>query len=470
MDETRVLVLNLDTEEGLGTTLREILERNGRIAVHHQMVEPGDWKPDYSALVECYDPAIVFLILSQALVEHSARLVQPFRKSTDQPLIVVASRSEPDQIFEMLKQGASDFITPPLTRESILPRLWRLLHGLEGKSAPGVARHAESLRKLVGQSKAFVDQLNRIPLVARCDATVLISGETGTGKELFARAIHELSPRSKGPFVAVNCGAIPMELAEGELFGHERGAFTGAHAQRKGLVEEANRGTLFLDEIDSLPLLAQVKLLRFLQEKEYRPLGSPNTRTADVRVITATNIDVENAVRSGRLRHDLYYRLNILPIVLPPLRERRDDILLLAGHFLTRYSMQFEKAVCGFTPEAREALILYPWPGNVRELEHAVARAVAMSESGSVSAAALQLAGADGEGIQSFQAAKAKVVSRFERAYLEGLLLACHGNISRAAQAANKNRRSFWELLRKHRIDAGRFRETIKPALMERAG
>jgi len=246
---------------------------------------------------------------------------------------------------------------------------------------------------------------------------------------------------------------------ENELFGHERGAYTGANISRAGLIQEANGGTLFLDEIDALPLLAQVKLLRFLQEKEYRALGSAKTVRADVRVITATNLNIEEAVKSGKLRQDLYYRLNIIALTLPPLRERPDDIPVLANHFLGKYAVQAGKVLSGFSPGALHKLSSHAWPGNVRELEHLVERAAVLCNGNRIEVSDLSLPGESGGNTPpSFQQAKAKVVTQFERTYLQGLLLAYAGNITRAAQVAQKDRRAFFELLRKHGIDARSFR------------
>jgi DNA-binding NtrC family response regulator len=255
--------------------------------------------------------------------------------------------------------------------------------------------------------------------------------------------------------VPVNCGAIPTELVENELFGHERGAFTDASTSQCGLIHEAEGGTLFLDEVDSLPALAQVKLLRFLQEKEYRRLGSTKTYQADVRVIAATNSDLVEAVRTGKLRRDLYYRLNILLLTLPPLRERREDIPLLARHFLTKYAAEFKKQVMNFSADAVPALVCYDWPGNVRELEHVVERAVALSEQAIIERTDIVLPH-DGTPAprDSFQEAKAKVIAQFERTYIADLLLAHQGNITRAARAAKKNRRAFWQLMHKYGIDS----------------
>ena len=316
------------------------------------------------------------------------------------------------------------------------------------------------LRQLVGRSPAFRAALANIPIVARTDANVLISGESGTGKEICARAVHYLSPRASKPFVPVNCGAIPTDLVENELFGHIRGAFTGAFTTQQGLIHEAEGGTLFLDEIDTLPPLAQVKLLRFLQEHQYRLLGSTKTLQADVRVIAASNADLEEAVQSGKLRRDLYYRLNTVPITLPPLRERPEDIPLLARHFLAKYAAEFNKPAEDFSAEALHALVLYEWPGNVRELEHVVERVVVLAEHALICAADLHIPRlSTAAGPDSFQEAKAKVVARFERAYIHSLLVAHRGNITKAAQAARKNRRAFWQLMTKHGIAADGFKD-----------
>lgn len=321
-------------------------------------------------------------------------------------------------------------------------------------------REEDTLRRIIGKNPTFLAETRKIPLLARCDVSVLICGETGTGKEVVARAIHYLSPRAKNSFLPVNCGAIPPDLMENELFGHERGAFTGATYASTGLVKEADGGTLFLDEIDSMPPFAQVKLLRFLQEKEFRRLGSTRVRHSDVRVIAATNANVEEAMQTGNLRADLYYRLNVVPIKLPPLRERREDIPLLAHHFLHRFARELGRPARKFSPQAMEALLHHDWPGNVRELEHAVQRAVVLAEHQSLlrNTAALLPEAHEESKPRCFKEAKAQVISRFERGYLEEALTAHNGNISHAARAAQKNRRAFWELIRKHRIDVERFK------------
>ena len=334
-------------------------------------------------------------------------------------------------------------------------------HPAEEEALPQPSEEKSGLPQLLGESPAFLAEIRKIPLLAQCDVNVLISGETGTGKELCARAIHYLSPRASRPFIAVNCRAIPVELVENELFGHERGAFTDASTAQGGLIHEAEGGTLFLDEIACLPLLAQVKLLRFLQDKEYRRLGSPKTQQGDVRVVAAMNVDLEEAVREGKLRQDLYYRLNIIPLVLPPLRERREDIPLLARYFLAKYAAKLNKYVTDCSPDVMQLLVLYEWPGNVRELEHTIERAVVLSEQAVIHKADIILPRVAAAAHQdSFQEAKAKVIARFERTYIQGLLLAHQGNITKAARAAQKNRRAFWQLMRKHLLDAHSFKSS----------
>lgn len=313
-------------------------------------------------------------------------------------------------------------------------------------------------RHLIGRSPCFLKEIDKIPIIARCESSVLLHGETGTGKEVFVRVIHHLTQRSSKPFVPVNCGAVPPELAENELFGHKYGAFTGASQAKPGLIREAEGGTLFLDEIDSLPPAAQVKLLRFLQEKTYRPLGSTREYRANVRVIAAMNLDPPESVALGRLRKDLYFRLNVISVGLPPLRERREDIPLLASHFVKKHAGAHGKRI-SLSPEALRALMLYDWPGNVRELEHVIERAVIFAERGVIGEIA-HLAPVSPAGIEPLREAKQKVVGEFERKYIQSLLLLHNGNVSRAAEAAKKHRRAFIHLMQKHGIETKRFKRS----------
>ena len=456
----KVLLIDGCPSRELGSELFGILHEAEprRFQLRRENSEPsaGTGEGGLRELVQRWQPSMLFWVVPS---DNPARMIPRLagiHETFNRPIVIVSEAGEPAEVFEVLKHGAHDFITPPLKQCEILPRVWQVLEQ-ERWQDNGAEPDGLALNGLIGKSAAFWMEARKIPLLAKSQANVLISGETGTGKEVFARAIHQSSERASGPFVPVNCGAIPVELVESEVFGHERGAFTGAVATRPGLIREAEGGTLFLDEIDSLPLLAQVKLLRFLQEKEYRPVGSAKTRTADVRVITATNVDMDEAVRAGKVRQDLYYRLNIVAIRLPALRERRTDIPVLAEHFLGRYSKQLNRNF-SFSEDARRRLLVHNWPGNVRELEHAVDRAVALCQHPVIQSSDLALTSGRQSELESFHDAKARAVGDFERTYLEGLMLACRGNISHAADAARKNRRAFFELLRKHGIEAGRFR------------
>ena len=370
------------------------------------------------------------------------------------PVLAVVPEMPPEQFLALLEAGASDFAVAPVRAADFLPRLGRLLQLRQPESVlVDRLKQVVGSCQILGQSPSLLSQLGKLPLLAGCDATVLILGETGTGKELFARATHYLSRRSAGPFVAINCGAIPAELAENELFGHEAGAYTTANTMQTGLLRQASEGSLFLDEIDTLSLALQVKLLRFLQDKEYRPLGSGKTLRADVRLIAASNVSLEAAMRAGRFRQDLYYRLSVLSINLPPLRERREDIPLLARHFLARFAAEFKRPPKEFTPGAIQTLQAYGWPGNVRELENVVQRAVLLGETTAIDGRQLDLpASPTDPGGTSFKRLKAHAVHEFEHQYLTELLEKHADNISAAARDAGKNRRAFWELLRKHQL------------------
>ncbi len=322
---------------------------------------------------------------------------------------------------------------------------------------------------LIGTSRVFLQATGLIPILSKSKSTVLISGETGTGKELFARAIHYSGDRRDKPFVAINCAALPDHLIENELFGHSKGAFTGAFMEKPGLLNEADGGTLFLDEINSLSLTVQSKLLRVLQEQEFRPLGSTKSRRVDVKILAATNTDLRHLVETHQFREDLFYRLNVLSVVLPPLRDRKEDILLLADHFLQAHAKEFGREGITIGGSGKARLLGHAWPGNVRELQGVIERAVAMGAGETIEAHDLDLPedgrshdagptmtllsrGVAGDN-SSFQAMKIKVIEEFERAYLVELLSSHHGNISKAARVAQKERRAFQRLLQKHGLD-----------------
>lgn len=459
----RVFIFDQCPESSLARELYGILETssNPRLVVEGESWLFNDIDFHNGRFLEGitrFNPDVLFLLPGPLPQNHLSRLMPIIRDSLHQPLIVVLEASGPNDIMEILRLGASDFIAPPLTAVDVLPRVWRALEQKRCEDPLTLAlKKRLGLEQFVGENPAFLSEIQKIPLVARCDATVLISGETGTGKELAARALHYLSPRSGQAFIAVNCGAIPSELIENELFGHKKGAYTGADTLQTGLIHEANGGTLFLDDVECLPLQAQAKLLRFLQEKEYKPLGSAKTYRADLRVVAATNVDLEREAREGRFRHDLFYRLNIIPLSLPPLRDRRSDIPLLAHHFLDKYSRDFNKECKGFSPAAIAALLAHDWPGNVRELENVVERALIFSRSPTIRRSDIMIPASLTDepppSHESFKRAKERVIREFERTYVASLLKTHSGNITKAAKAAEKNRRAFWELIRKHHID-----------------
>lgn len=468
MISQRALLLDVGAEGKSCSALQAILNSHFQVDIVRESecnaaLERAIAGDSFRDLLRRFDPLVIFLILSPELGDNGRILKSVRKEALLVPIIAVVEAGEPRKVLDLLQAGAADFITTPLNASDVLPRTWKLVSTPSEAITPKqLLRSGPGLEQLVGESPNFVEQLRKIPLIANCDANVLIEGETGTGKEVYARAIHYSSSRAGKRFMPVNCGAIPVELVENELFGHERGAFTSALTLQAGLVEEANGGTLFLDEIDCLPVLAQVKLLRFLQEKEYKPLGAARMRRADVRVIAASNLNLEQAVENGKMRQDLFYRLNIIPLTLPPLRERREDIPLLSRYFVAKYSAEFNKANTGLSQDAMHLLMTYHWPGNVRELEHVIERAIVMSEGSVLQAKDLVLSSLQRAApCESLQEAKAKEIAKFEKNYIQGLLCVCGGNITRAAEKAQKNRRAFWQLIQKHQIDVARFKSTL---------
>lgn len=317
---------------------------------------------------------------------------------------------------------------------------------------------------ILGCSPVHARLLTLVTAAAANDAEVLIQGPSGVGKELYARRIHEQSPRAAHPFIPVNCGALPPDLFENELFGHVGGAFTGARSRNRGLVAEAEGGTLFLDEVDALPLASQVKLLRLIQQKEYRPLGDSKLHRCDVRIVAATNADLLAETQAGNFRFDLFFRLRVLPIEVPALRERPEDIPPLLEHFLEHYAAEYGTAPVSLSAEALERLLAYSWPGNVREVENC-ARFLLCTRAGMrVEVEHLPLLAEVPRGPvreeaarssrESFQAAKRRVVEAFEKAWVEESLTEHSGNIAAAARASGKHRRAFFELMRRHGLKA----------------
>ena len=350
-----------------------------------------------------------------------------------------------------------DFLVCPYQENELLIRLTRLCR----KSSEADQIETDKRDLVIGDSPVFKHAMYKVGLLAKSRASVVISGETGSGKELLARAIHYQSVRKSKPFIPVNCGAVPDELFENELFGHVKGAYTNASSAEKGLITEAEGGTLFLDEVNTLSPAAQVKLLRFLQSGEYRPLGSSRSLVADVRVISASNTDLARLVDLKLFREDLHYRLNVLSLSIPPLRERGADVLKLALHFLAVYAHEHGRTTPRLSAGALHDLLEYSWPGNVRELESVIQRAIVLQDSEVLNPEdfALPKTGCQNADAALFRKGKSLAIGNFERGFIARLLTAHGGNISRAAKAAGKDRRSFQRLINKYGLDREAFKK-----------
>ena len=373
-------------------------------------------------------------------------------------VVVLTGNADHENAIRAVQLGAFDYNLKPvnvaelaviLQRACYLSRVDREAFGADTSGA------APPIPEIIGDSPVMRRIFDTIHRVARTDVTVLIKGESGTGKELVARAIHAKSPRRLRPFIAINCGAIPENLVESELFGHEKGSFTGAHAQRRGRLEIADGGTVFLDEIAELSLPIQVKLLRVLQERQLERVGGRELIPLDVRVLAATNRDIKQATAEGKFREDLYYRLVVVSIEIPPLRERLDDMRALAASFLKRFSAEYKVHLRQFSADALSAIYAYPWPGNVRELENRIKRGVIMAEGRRITAVDLELAGEfPTQPLVSIKEARGEA----ERRILVDALKRYRGNISRAAKAIQISRPAFHELLTKHGIQPEEFK------------
>ncbi|RPI46189.1 MAG: response regulator [Betaproteobacteria bacterium] len=368
-------------------------------------------------------------------------------------IILTAHGSIPDAV-DATRRGVFGYLTKPVDAQQLLTELQRAIQ--LGAHAE-VERPGETapLAGIVTQSSRMQELIAKARLVAPTEASVLILGESGTGKELLAQAIHQASLRHAHPFVAINCAAIPAELLESELFGYVRGAFSGATRDHAGLFAAAHGGTLLLDEIGDMPLALQAKLLRVLQERQVRPLGSTQSREVDVRLISASHRDVDAAVKSGTFREDLYYRLNVVTLRLPALAERRDDIALLANHFLRELAGQYGRQVNGFAPDAMALLVAADWPGNVRQLRNVVEHAVALATTAVIPTSLVQEAiSQQARQFTSLEEAR----RRFEHDYLVQLLKITAGNVTKASRLARRNRTEFYKLLQRHRLEPAAFK------------
>lgn len=379
------------------------------------------------------------------------------------PVILLTAHGNIPDAVDATTRGVFGYLTKPFDSQVLLEKIDQALQ----LSAPGLptgeAVPSSSAGKpgdawpagMVYRSSCMANLMNEARMVAVSDASVLIRGESGSGKELLARAIHLASPRAAGPFVAINCGAIPEALLESELFGHVKGAFTGAGNARNGLFQAASGGTLFLDEIGDMPLALQVKLLRVLQERVVRPVGATQGQAVDVRLLSATHRDLDLAMAQGQFREDLYYRLDVVSLNLPRLEDRREDISLLAAHFVALIAGKYKKAISGFAPEALEALATAAWPGNVRQLYNVVEQSCVLSSTPLIPLALVQRA-LRLPSMETLSYSEAR--QRFERNYLVQLLKLTDGNVADAARIAERNRTEFYRLLQKHDLSPTMFR------------
>ncbi|HET7541652.1 MAG TPA: sigma-54 dependent transcriptional regulator [Polyangiaceae bacterium] len=371
-------VLVVDDEENLRLVLRTLLRRHG------YEVETAESGEDALTLVDSFGPDVVLTDVRMPKMGGLDLLTTLKAKGNEATVIVMSAYGNMDQALEAMKAGAYDYVQKPFKPDEVVLTLRkaeeRELLRRENRALRDEIRKEHRFDDILAKSQKMLDIFRTISKIAEYKTTVLVAGESGVGKELVARAIHHRSTRKGGPFVAVNCGAIPENLLESELFGHKKGAFTDAVQDRRGLFEEADGGSLFLDEIGELPLALQVKLLRVLEDEKIRRVGDTRDIKIDVRIITATHRDLLNETKAGRFREDLFYRLNVLPIQVPPLRDRREDIPLLIDHFVARNNVRLGTSIRGLDTESRRLLFEYPWPGNVRELENTIERAMVLAE------------------------------------------------------------------------------------------
>ena len=401
-------------------------------------------------------PSIVISDLRMPGIDGMQLFEAIHRQHPGLPVIILTAHGTIPDAVNATERGVFGFLTKPFDSQELLQKVAAAV-SLTGDNPLAEFSGAGEWREgLITRSPKMEDLLRQAKMVADSDASVLIYGESGTGKELLARAIHRASRRSERPFVGVNCGAIPGELLESELFGHARGAFTGAVQAHKGLFQAADGGTLFLDEIGDMPLPLQVKLLRVVQEGEVRPVGSTQAIPVDVRVISATHRDLDAQKAAGLFREDLYYRLNVVSLKLPALADRREDIPLLAVHILRKLAERYRKPPSTLAPDAMALLVAAPWPGNVRQLLNLLEQAVALTPTPVIPAT---LVGAalkeDAAALVPFEEAR----KTFERDYLVRLLKITGGNVTQAAQLAKRNRTEFYKLLQRHRLEPGMFKE-----------
>ena len=404
-----------------------------------------------------FDLALVDLKLAG---KDGIELMQDLRRiTTEMPVIILTAYGTIETAVEAMKQGAYSYLTKPFNRRELL---LQIKNGLEKSSLSREVRRLKALvgerygfENIIGKSKKMQEVMEQISRAAETNSNVCIYGESGTGKELMAKSLHLLSSRKDKPFVAINCAAIPEGLLEGELFGYEKGAFTGAVRNKRGYFTQADGGAIFLDEISEMSEAMQAKLLRVLQEKQFHTLGGEKSIEVDVRILTATNKNLEDEVKSGAFREDLFYRIYVIPIHLPPLRERKEDILLLADHFIKKFVGKMKKEIKGISTPALQKLLAYSWPGNVRELENTIEYAVAMTAQDVISEdLILQTKTTEEDKLKPLREAKGE----FEKSYISNILSLTGGNVSKAAKLAGKYRADLYDILKKHDLNPSDFK------------
>jgi two-component system response regulator GlrR len=450
MSASKPHILLVDDDPGL---LRLISMRLNASGYEVDTVESGE---QALARLSILKPNLVITDLRMGGMDGMALFEAIHKTNPTLPVVILTAHGSIPDAVDATRRGVFGFLTKPFESKALLSQVEAAIK-LGGVTGVSPGEQDSAWRKdLLTRSPVMEDVLSQARLVAESDASVLIQGESGTGKELLARAIHQASARSGKPFVAINCGAIPETLLESELFGYTKGSFTGATQDRKGLFQAANQGTLFLDEIGDMPLALQVKLLRVLQERQLRPVGSTQSIAVDVRIISATHHNLEEQMTEGKFREDLYYRLNVVSLKIPPLSARREDIPLLAGQFLKTLTAKYNKQINGFAPEALEQLVAAPWPGNVRQMLNVVEQAVALCTTAIVPLTLVQkaLRGDEDSGYSSLDEAK----KQFEREYLAQLLKITNGNVTQAARLAKRNRTEFYKLLKRHALDPALFK------------
>jgi len=413
------------------------------------------------ALLHAAPPALLITDLQMGGMDGMALFSAAQRDYPTLPVIILTAHGTIPHAVEATRRGVFGFLTKPFEARDLMREVERALEAAGGGNSVQLRKRAaagdeNAWRSAIVTRSPLIEQvLQEARLVAQGDASVLITGPSGSGKELLARAIHAASPRAAGPMLAINCAAIPEQLIESELFGHLKGAFTGANRDNDGLFQSAAGGTVFLDEIGEMPALVQVKLLRALQERSVRPVGASKDVSIDVRVVSATHRDLQKEIAAARFREDLYYRVNVVSLALPPLAERREDIPLLAVHFLEMLARRYNKTLNGYASDALELLVAHAWPGNVRQLQNVVEKCVALSTVEMVPATLVQRAlNSAVDELAPFDDARRE----FERDYLTRLLKITAGNVTQAAKLAKRNRSDFYSLLNRHEIDPAGFK------------